>query len=202
MAKQKNTEGNFVKKETMLIVALVALVVGFLGGIFYSAFQAGPTGSVQTASAPAGPSQQQQPNLSNEQARSILSLEQEVAVNPTNVDAWTQLGHVYFDTNNPAKAIRAYEKSLGLSPDQPDVLTDLGVMYRRNGQPEKALEVFDKAIAIDPTHQQSRFNKGIVLRYDLNDRDGAVKAWEELVKINPSAAAPNGQLVSEAIKSL
>ena len=202
MAKQKNTEGNFVKKETMLIVALVALVIGFLGGIFYSAFQAGPTGSVQTASAPAGPSQQQQPNLSNEQARSILSLEQEVAVNPTNVDAWTQLGHVYFDTNNPAKAIRAYEKSLGLSPDQPDVLTDLGVMYRRNGQPEKALEVFDKAIAIDPTHQQSRFNKGIVLRYDLNDRDGAVKAWEELVKINPSAAAPNGQLVSEAIKSL
>jgi len=202
MAKQKNTEGNFVKKETMLIVALVALVIGFLGGIFYSAFQADPTGSVQTASAPAGPSQQQQPNLSNEQARSILSLEQEVAVNPTNVDAWTQLGHVYFDTNNPAKAIRAYEKSLGLSPDQPDVLTDLGVMYRRNGQPEKALEVFDKAIAIDPTHQQSRFNKGIVLRYDLNDRDGAVKAWEELVKINPSAAAPNGQLVSEAIKSL
>jgi len=202
MAKQKNTEGNFVKKETMLIVALVSLVIGFLGGIFYSAFQAGPTGSVQTASAPAGPSQQQQPNLSNEQARSILSLEQEVAVNPTNVDAWTQLGHVYFDTNNPAKAIRAYEKSLGLSPDQPDVLTDLGVMYRRNGQPEKALEVFDKAIAIDPTHQQSRFNKGIVLRYDLNDRDGAVKAWEELVKINPSAAAPNGQLVSEAIKSL
>ena len=202
MAKQKNTEGNFVKKETMLIVALVALVIGFLGGVFYSAFQAGPTGSVQTASAPAGQSQQQQPNLSNEQARSILSLEQEVAVNPTNVDAWTQLGHVYFDTNNPAKAIRAYEKSLGLSPDQPDVLTDLGVMYRRNGQPEKALEVFDKAIAIDPTHQQSRFNKGIVLRYDLNDRDGAVKAWEELVKINPSAAAPNGQLVSEAIKSL
>ena len=186
----------------MLIVALVALVIGFLGGIFYSAFQAGPTGRVQTASAPAGPSQQQQPNLSNEQARSILSLEQEVAVNPTNVDAWTQLGHVYFDTNNPAKAIRAYEKSLGLSPDQPDVLTDLGVMYRRNGQPEKALEVFDKAIAIDPTHQQSRFNKGVVLRYDLNDRDGAVKAWEELVKINPSAAAPNGQLVSEAIKSL
>ena len=202
MAKQKNTEGNFVKKETMLIVALVALVIGFLGGIFYSAFQAGPTGSVQTASAPAGPSQQQQPNLSNEQARSILSLEQEVAVNPTNVDAWTQLGHVYFDTNNPAKAIRAYEKSLGLSPDQPDVLTDLGVMYRRNGQPEKALEVFDKAIAIDPTHQQSRFNKGVVLRYDLNDRDGAVKVWEDLLRINPSATAPNGQPVSEAIKSL
>jgi len=203
MVKQKSPEGNFVKKETMLIVALIALVVGFLGGIFYSAFQSGPTGSVQTASAPPGPpQQQQQPSLSNEQARNILSLEQEVAVNPTNVDAWTQLGNVYFDTQNFAKAIRAYEKSLELSPNNPNVLTDLGVMYRRTGQPEKAVEAFDKAMAINPGHEQSRFNKGIVLRYDMNDRAGAVKAWEELLKVNPNALAPNGQPISEAIKSL
>jgi hypothetical protein len=36
----------------------------------------------------------------------------------------------------------------------------------------------------------------------LNDREGAIKAWEELLKINPKAMAPNGQPVSEAIKSL
>jgi cytochrome c-type biogenesis protein CcmH/NrfG len=201
MAKQKSPEGNFVKKETMLVAALIALVVGFLGGVFYSALQSGPTGSVQTASAP--PQQQQQPpGMTSEQARDILNLEQEVAVNPTNVEAWTQLGHVYFDTNNPAKAIRAYEKSLELRPDEPNVLTDLGVMYRRNGQPEKALVAFDRAIAVDPRHEQSRFNKGVVLRYDMNDREGALKIWEELLKINPNALAPNGQPVSEAIKSL
>ena len=202
MAKQKSPEGNFVKKETMFVVALITLVVGFLGGIFYSAMQSGPTGSVQTASAPPQQQQQQQPGLTNEQARSILQLEQEVAVNPTNVEAWTQLGHVYFDTSNFAKAIVAYEKSLELRPDVPDVLTDLGVMYRRNGQPDKALAAFDKAGTVDPRHEQSRFNKGVVLRYDLNDREGAMKAWEELLKINPNALAPNGQPVSEAIKGL
>ena len=37
MAKQKSHEGNFVKKETVVIVALIALVIGFLGGVFYSA---------------------------------------------------------------------------------------------------------------------------------------------------------------------
>ena len=125
-----------------------------------------------------------------------------MAANPTNVEAWTRLGHVYFDTNNPAKAIRAYEKSLELRPDDPNVLTDLGVMYRRNGQPDKALAAFDRAIAVDPRHEQSRFNKGIVLRYDMNDREGAVKVWEELLAINPNALVPNGQPVSEAIKSL
>jgi len=202
MAKQKSPEGNFVKKETMLIVALIALVVGFLGGIFYSALQSGPTGRVQTTSAPPQQQQQQPPGLSREQASNILRLEQEVLADPTNVGAWTQLGHVYFDINNPAKAINAYEKSLELRPDEPNVLTDLGVMYRRNGQPDKALAAFDKAIALDPRHEQSRFNKGIVLRYDMNDREGAVKAWEDLLKINPNAMAPNGLPVSEAIKSL
>ena len=202
MAKQKSLEGNIVKKETMFIVALIALVIGFLGGVFYSALQSGPTGRVQTTSAPPQPQQQQAPGFTREQASDILRLEQEVAANPTNVEAWTRLGHVYFDTNNPAKAIRAYEKSLELRPDDPNVLTDLGVMYRRNGQPDKALATFDRAIAVDPRHEQSRFNKGIVLRYDMNDREGAVKVWEELLAINPNALAPNGQPVSEAIKSL
>jgi len=44
MAKQISPEGNFVKKETMFIVALITLVIGFLGGVFYSALQSGPTG--------------------------------------------------------------------------------------------------------------------------------------------------------------
>ena len=203
MDKQKKSVEGMVKKETMMIVALVGLVIGFLGGIFYSAVQS-PSGRVQTASVPSGQSAppQSQQNMSDEQAKAILSLEQEVAANPANADAWTQLGHVYYDTGNPPKAIRAYEKSLELRPDDPNVLTDLGVMYRRNGQPDKALEAFDRAITVAPNHEQSRFNKGIVLRYDMNDREGAVKAWEELLKINPNAFAPNGQPVSEAIKNL
>ena len=203
MAKQTTPKG-FVKKETMLIVALIALVAGFLGGTIYSAFQSGPTTTVQSGP-PSGPPQQQSQfpqNFSNQQATQILSLEQEVAVNPTNVQAWIQLGNVYFDTNNFSKAIRAYEKSLELSPNNPNVLTDLGVMYRRNGQSDKALEAFDKAVAADASHAQSRFNKGIVLNYDMGDREGAIRVWEELLKVNPNAMAPNGQPISEAIKSL
>ena len=201
MAKQKSPETGLVKKETTMIVALVALVVGFLGGIFYSAMQSSPSGPVQTTSGPPQ-QQQQQPGFSSDQAKWILALEQEVALNPTNVNAWIQLGNIYFDTNSFEKAIRAYEKSLELSPNNANVLTDLGVMYRRTGQPQKALDAFDRAMTIAPGHEQSRFNKGIVLRYDLNDREGAIKAWEELLKINPNAMAPNGIPLTEAIKTL
>ncbi len=73
-------------------------------------------------------------------------------------------------------------------------------MYRRAGQSKKAVEVFDRAIQIDPKHEISRFNKGVVLLHDLNDLEGAIKAWEELIEVNPFAMAPNGQSVDEMIR--
>jgi cytochrome c-type biogenesis protein CcmH/NrfG len=191
----------YVKKETALLIAVVAVVAGFLSGIVFSVYYTGSGQTIQSSSPPPPPSGQAQ-GLTSQQAGSILTLEKEVAANPDNATAWTQLGHIYFDTNKPPKAIRAYEKSLALQPDNPNVLTDLGVMYRRNGQPDKALEVFDKAIALNPRHEQARFNKGIVLKFDLNDREGAIQAWEELLKINPAATLSNGQPVREAIKTL
>ena len=72
-------------------------------------------------------------------------------------------------------------------------------MYRRSGRPQKALESFDKAIALNPAHQVSRFNKGIVMIHDLKDIPGGIAAWEELLKINPLAMAPNGQSVDELV---
>jgi tetratricopeptide (TPR) repeat protein len=72
-------------------------------------------------------------------------------------------------------------------------------MYRRAGRPEDAVREFDRAIAIDPKLENPRFNKGVVLLHDLNDREGAIRAWEGLLNINPLAKAPNGQSVDELI---
>lgn len=202
MAPKTKSEADTVQKSTMLLVAFIALGVGFLGGVVFSAFKAGssiPTGMPAPAPAPQQQATQTQ-SLTEDQAKRILALEREVSANPNNADAWTQLGNLYFDTNNHESAIKAYKKSLALSPNNANVQTDLGVMYRRNGQPEEAIKAFDKAIEIDPTHEVSRFNKGIVLLHDLNDQKGAVAAWEELVKMNPAAMTPGGQPLSELLK--
>lgn len=58
---------------------------------------------------------------------------------------------------------------------------------------------FDKARQIDPSHQQSRFNRGVVFLYDLKDPQSAVAAWKELLSVNPEAMAPNGQPLSALI---
>ena len=75
-------------------------------------------------------------------------------------------------------------------------------MYRRSGQPNKAIESFDKAAKIDPKHETALFNKGIVLMHDLNDLDGAIQAWQELVKRNPAATSPTGQPVKDLVERM
>jgi len=200
MAKKHKDESQYVKKETMLIVAFIVLVIGFLGGVVFSVLKSTSGVPMQTP-APVQQAAQDQES-SDEQRTRIASLELKTSLNPESAEAWTQLGNGYFDSDMFEKAIKAYQKSLELNPNNANVMTDMGVMYRRNGQPQEAVKAFDKAIAIDPRHETSRFNKGVVLMHDLNDFGGAIKAWEGLVKVNPFALSPTGQPVKELVENL
>jgi tetratricopeptide (TPR) repeat protein len=67
------------------------------------------------------------------------------------------------------------------------------------GKPKLAVETFDRAILVNPRHETSRFNKGIVLLHDLNDSEGAIQAWEGLVRINPEYTTPTGQKIKDMV---
>lgn len=198
MTSETNTPEGFIKKETMWLVALIALALGFLSGVVFSAFKS-PTDTPQPPQQAQQQSQPQSKSNTPDYTAQIMALELEVLKNPDNTGAWIQLGNYYFDGQKFDKAISAYTKSLELSPNNADVLTDLGVMYRRSGDPQKAIDSFARASIINPDHLTALFNRGIVMLYDLNDKEGAIKSWEELVRIHPDAKAPNGQLVSEII---
>jgi cytochrome c-type biogenesis protein CcmH/NrfG len=180
-----------VKKSTMMTVAVMCLGIGFLGGVVYSAFTASPqhTPHGVTQDRPANP----------DLTEKIAAWAEETKRNPANTSAWIQLGNLYFDTDQIDNAIEAYRRALQLDDNNANVWTDLGVMYRRGGQPEKAVASFDAAMQADPQHEVSRFNKGIVLMHDLNDPQGAIAAWEDLLTVNPFAMAPNGQSMDSLI---
>jgi cytochrome c-type biogenesis protein CcmH/NrfG len=199
MAKKiKSDRSQYVRKETFWLGTLLALAVGFFGGVLFSVFKS-DTGALP------GPIPVQEPQAQVAQpdrSRMITALVDETAKNPLNLEAWVQLGNVYFDSSQYEKAIQAYQKALELNSADANVWTDLGIMYRRSGNPQKAIECFDKAIAIDPKHEPSRLNKGIVLLHDMKDYDGAIKAWEELLAVNPIAMAPTGRSVDEMVQQM
>ena len=202
MAKQtKNVDNQYVRKETFWLVSLLALAVGFFAGVMFAVFKS------DNVAVPGQP-QAQVPQTPQSQAADpgrlnmIAALEKETRDNPSNVKSWIELGNSYFDAGQHEKSIQAYRKALEIDPNNANVWTDMGVMYRRNGNPQEALKAFDKASEVDPRHEVSRMNKGIVLLHDMNDMDGAIKAWEELLEVNPVATAPNGQSIDQMIQQM
>lgn len=186
-----------MKKETVILIVVIAFLTGFITGATVAILK-GTKGVEKSAmaqkqqmvpqaappsaspSAPPGPSP-------GEVASKIQTLKEIVKKDPKNLPAWVEMGNLYFDSSQPNEAIEAYSQYLALKPDNPDVRTDMGVMYRALGNFDRAIEEFRKAAQSDPKHINSRYNIGIVLLHDKQDIKGAVKAWEDYLKVDPNS---------------
>lgn len=184
-------------RQNILLPIAVAFLCGFIAGVGFTVFKMDTGKAVATNTATQ--QQNQGNNSSQEQLDAIRSLESRVTTNPEDVQSWTSLGHLYYDTNQPKSAIKAYNKVIELGGESANILTDLGVMHRRIEQPEKAVEYFDQAAKLDAEHIHSRLNKGIVLYYDLNQQDGAYAAWQEVIEIDPNTRLADGTLLKDAM---
>ncbi|MBU1232045.1 MAG: tetratricopeptide repeat protein [Proteobacteria bacterium] len=193
-------KSGLVKKETLIYALLIGFVAGFISGAIFAVYKLKPITSSQQVSGTAATDTSSQ--LSNQQMEAIVNLEAEVTANKDNVEAWTRLGHLYYDTEQPTQAIKAYTQSLALQPNNADVWTDMGVMYRQNKQPDKAIESFEKAYSIQPGHEPARLNKGIVLLYDMDKPLEAIATWEELLAINPQAKLSSGMPLQQAVTEI
>ncbi|WP_242342519.1 tetratricopeptide repeat protein [Anaeromyxobacter terrae] len=170
----------------LLVGVLAGLIIGYSVGSSMGGGSSRPPVVAAPAGAPAPAGMPGAPGGVNAQQR-IAMLQQAVAQDPKNVQAWSQLGNDYFDTNQPQKAVEAYAHVLEAQPNNSDVLTDQGVMYRALGQFDKAVENFKKANEANPRHLQSLFNLGVVYAYDLKQPKKAIEAWEKVVATDPSS---------------
>jgi len=193
MARKKKSSAPRLDPVVAGIFLLAAMAVGFyLGTLYQGSRQAAAPGS----SAPLQAASNQEPDL----APRIAAAEAKTKTDSQNPEAWTNLGNLYFDADQPAKAVSAYEKSLELKPGNPDVLTDMGVMYRHLNLPLRAVESFDAALAVNPVHVIAVFNKAIVLLNDLGKPEEAVKALQALKAKKPDAILPGGRKLDDVIQ--
>lgn len=193
MARKKKASAPRLDPVVAGIFLLAAMAVGFyLGTLYQGPRQAAVPGSSAASQAAAN----QEPDL----APRIAAAEAKTKTDPKNPEAWSDLGNLYFDADQPAKAVAAYEKSLELKPGNPDVLTDMGVMYRHLNLPLRAVESFDAALAVNPVHVIAVFNKAIVLLNDLGKPEEAVKALQALKAKKPDAILPGGRRIDDVIQ--
>ena len=188
----KFQKGGVMKKETALLFIMIAFLVGFITGATVAILK-GTKGMEKMAGTP-GPQKPTMPPPGPDPAElnlEIESLKDKLKKDPKNLKALEELGNLYFDTGQPKEAIDAYSQYLAIKPDNPSVRTDMGIMFRAMGDFDRAIEEFKKAAQSDPKHLNSRYNIGIVLLHDKQDVQGAIKAWEEYLKVDPGSERAN-----------
>ena len=187
-----------MKKETAILGIVIAFIIGFIAGAVVFGLTRGsgtPQRGVSVAQKGPSPEMTQEmgeavPNPA-EVAAKTQALKDIVQKDPKNLSAWAELGNIYFDSNQPQEAIDAYSKYLALKSDNADVRTDMGIMYRKLGDFDRAIKEFRTAAQNDPKHVNSRYNIGIVLLHDKQDIKGAIKAWEDYLKVDPKSERAN-----------
>ncbi len=186
-----------MKKENVIVLLIVTFIGGFIcgaiGGIkFYAREHGGSSAAAPEATT-------SQPAAGEE----IDRLEAIVKREPGNIQALIALGNLYFDSGQPAKAIDVYERALAIDPRNSDVRTDLGIMYRATKEYGKAVKEFREAARLDPKHKNSRFNLALVLQEDKKDFEGAVAAWKDFLRVEPSGEqADRAKAELEQLKGL
>jgi cytochrome c-type biogenesis protein CcmH/NrfG len=174
-----------MKKEHALVSIAVAFVVGILVGVVSTVFYEEKIPSIPPSVKPS-PSTAASA-LTADTAKQISVLQSILKDDPKNLKALIELGNIYFDVNQFDPAIQAYSKALEIDPRNADVRTDMGILFRRKGNYDRAIAEFKKAAEDDPNHVNSRYNLGVVLLHDKGDLKGAVKAWEDFLRVEPNS---------------
>jgi cytochrome c-type biogenesis protein CcmH/NrfG len=172
---------------TWALISLSCLVLGLaVGYVIFGGPRASAPVEAPAALAPApspatgGP---QAGLMDEQQAQALRNI---LARDPANVQANTQLGHLYYDSGRFAEAVGPYQQAFAIDSRNVGLSTDLGTALWYSGRPDEAITQFSKSLAIDPAHPQTLYNLGIVKRDGKQDLAGAVRAWEKLLATNPS----------------
>lgn len=107
---------------------------------------------------------------SGDSGRAIALLEKCVRVNPSQFDAWNNLGAAWRQEHRNTQAMECYAKALELKPEEADILANLCAIAVNEGKPEEGIPYGERCLAINPKHPQGRWNLGLLYleaeRYD------------------------------------
>ena len=194
----------------LLVMCAVCLMVGFLAGYILRGSASGPLQPSMAATkaaapwsspmvgldapSPSGPSQSaqqmshQMPTLddmkrmADKKAAPLLEKLKSDAKNP---QLENQIGLIYENAHQFKAAAGYFEKSLQYDPKNIGVRADYASCLYYTGDVDGALKQLNQSLIYDPKHAGTLMNIGIIRWKGKNDAEGAVAAWEKLLRYHP-----------------
>jgi len=187
-------------------MATICLVVGLaLGYLFRGSAsrsaQPSPAPPVAAAAGtPSGtpqmPSLEEMKHMADKKAEPLLA---KLKTDPNNSDLLNQIGTLYKATHQFKEAAAYFQKAIDADPKNVAARTDLASCLFYEGDADGAIQQLQQSLAYDPKDANSLFNLGMIRLQAKNDPSGAVAAWQQLLKLNPTLSDDKKTAVQKLI---
>lgn len=180
------------------IMATVCLLAGLAIGYQFRGSQ-----SLQSATQPASyvgapspsggamraghmPSLEEMKRMADNQAAPLLA---KLQSDPANSALLMQIGAIYHGNHQFNEAADYYDKARQANPQNVSAHTSLASSLYRSGDVDGAIAQLNQALRYDPNDANALFNLGLIRLQGKHDGNGALAAWQKLLKSNPQLSA-------------
>jgi cytochrome c-type biogenesis protein CcmH/NrfG len=198
------------KSTHVYLMATVCLIIGVALGYLIRgsasvrvpspAPQSAAAGSMATTvpatTAPQTPSLEDMKRMADKQAEPLLA---RLKTDPNNSDLLNQIATVYKSTHQFKDAATYYQKAIDANPKNVPARTDLATCLYYLGNVDGALAQLQESLRYDPKDATALFNLGMMRLQGKNDPTGAITAWQQLLKLNPTLTAEKKAVVEKVI---
>jgi cytochrome c-type biogenesis protein CcmH/NrfG len=190
-------------------MAATCLVIGIALGYLFHGSAPRPALPSQTAQmqmqSPSGASAGRQHPMDNlEDMKRMADKKAEpllvkLKANPNNSELLNQIGTLYKVTHQFKEAAGYFQKALAADPKNVAARTDLASCLFYQGDADGAIQQLQQSLSYDPKDANSLFNLGMIRLQGKNDPTGAVTAWKQLLRLNPTLADDKKAAVQKLI---
>lgn len=117
-------------------------------------------------------------------SKAIQTYQKVIALNPTFVEAYNNLGIIYQTIGDVDKAFGAFQKATEINPSYQKGYNNLGILLLVEGRCQEALQAFNKALDINPNNIESHINLGILFK-KKGQWDEAIDSYKKALEIDP-----------------
>ena len=142
------------------------------------------------------PSLDDMKHMADKKAEPLLA---QLKKDPNNSQLLNQIGTLYKATHQFKDAAGYFQKAIEADPKNVAARTDLASCLFYEGDADGAIQQLQQSLTYDPKDVNSLFNLGMIRLQAKNDPSGAVKAWQQLLKLNPTLTADKKAAVQKLI---
>src|ERR1017187_10235068 len=142
------------------------------------------------------PSLEDMKRMADKKAEPLLA---KLKSDPNNSDLLNQIGTLYKATHQFKEAAGYFKKAIDADPKNVAARTDLASCLFYEGDADGAINQLQQSLRYDPKDANALFNLGMIRLQAKNDPSGAVTAWQQLLKLNPTLADEKKAAVQKLI---